>query len=298
MPGRALSGVPSVSAKSDPPVLSKSDPGSLELRLGGTGQGAVADSVSELLAAADCPSVRAQNYTQMSMSVIHRKRLIRRLLLHHLPLLALSAASVSLFYLARPLRDVITRLSFATAYPALMLIAATLLIGPWNLLRGKRTPISSDWRRDVGIWAGILSMIHTVVGQDVHLRGRPWLYYIYGPREVHVFPLRHDLFGFSNYTGLCSALLLLLLLATSNDYSLRVLGTPRWKQLQRWNYFTFAFGGAHALGYQAIEKQKIPFVAVVLASILITVVLQTIGYARRRQITLEDRPITDRKSVV
>ena len=226
------------------------------------------------------------------MTVIQRKRLIRRLLLHHLPLLALSAASVSLFYLARPLRDVITRLSFATAYPALILIAATLLIGPWNLLRGKRTPISSDWRRDVGIWAGILSLIHTVIGQDVHLRGRPWLYYLYGPRDVHVFPLRHDLFGFSNYTGLCSALLLLLLLATSNDYSLRVLGTPSWKQLQRWNYFAFAFGGAHALGYQAIETQKRPFVAVVLATILITVVLQTIGYARRRQITLEDRPIT------
>ena len=124
------------------------------------------------------------------------------------------------------------------------------------------------------------------------MRGRPWLYYIYGPREVHAFPLRHDLFGFSNYTGLCSALLLLLLLATSNDYSLRVLGTPRWKKIQRWNYFAFAFGGTHALGYQAIEKQKILFVTVVLASILITVVLQTIGYARRRRTTLEESPIT------
>jgi len=81
---------------------------------------------------------------------------------HHLPLLALSAAGVLIFYEARPIRDVITRLSFATAYPALMLIAVTLLIGPWNLLMGKRTPTSSDLRRDVGIWAGILSIIHTV----------------------------------------------------------------------------------------------------------------------------------------
>lgn len=226
------------------------------------------------------------------MSFIPKKRLIRRLLIHHLPLLILSAAGVFLFYITRPIRDAITRLSFATAYPALILIAATLLIGPWNLLRGKRTPISSDWRRDVGIWAGILSLIHTVIGQDVHLRGRPWLYYIYGPREAHAFPLRHDLFGFSNYTGLCSALLLLLLLATSNDYAIRVLGTPRWKQLQRSNYFAFALGGAHALGYQAVEKQRIPFVAVVLAGILITAVLQTIGYARRRKKSLEERTVT------
>src|SRR5580698_9621319 len=123
------------------------------------------------------------------MSFIQKRRLIRRLLLHHLPLLALSAASVFLLYVMRPIRDVISRLSFATAYPALILIAATLLIGPLNLLRGKRTPVSSDWRRDVGVWAGILSLIHTVIGQDVHLRGRPWLYYIYRPGEAHVFPL-------------------------------------------------------------------------------------------------------------
>lgn len=227
----------------------------------------------------------------VSVSVIQKKRLIRRLLLHHLPLLVLSAASVFLFYVTRPIRDVITRLSFATAYPALILIAGTLVIGPWNLLRGKRTPISSDWRRDVGIWAGILSLIHTVIGQDVHLRGRPWLYYIYGPREVHAFPLRHDLFGFSNYTGLCSTLVVLLLLATSSDYALRVLGTPRWKQLQRWNYLAFALAGVHAFGYQAIEKQRISFVAVVLGSILITVLLQTIGYGCRRKMRLNERPI-------
>jgi sulfoxide reductase heme-binding subunit YedZ len=224
-----------------------------------------------------------KNILGMSMSIIQKKRLLRRLLIHHLPLLTLSAAGVFLFYVMRPVRDTITRLSFATAYPALILMAATLLIGPLNLLRGKRTPISSDWRRDVGIWAGILALIHTVIGQDVHLRGRPWLYYIYRPGEAHVFPLRHDLFGFSNYTGLCSALLLLLLLATSNDYAIRALDTPRWKQLQRLNYLAFSFGGAHALGYQAIEKQRLPFVAVVLASILITAVLQTIGYARRRK---------------
>jgi sulfoxide reductase heme-binding subunit YedZ len=225
------------------------------------------------------------------MSIIQKKRLIRRLLIHHLPLLALSGAGVFLFYVMRPIRDAITRVSFATAYPALIFIAATLLIGPWNLLRGKRNPVSSDWRRDLGIWAGILSLIHTVIGQDVHLRGRPWLYYIYGSREAHVLPLRHDLFGFSNYTGLFSTLLLLLLLATSNDYALRALGTPRWKQLQRTNYFAFALAGAHAVGYQAVEKQRIPFVAVVLATVLITAVLQATGYTRRRRKSLEERPV-------
>lgn len=170
-----------------------------------------------------------------------------------------------------------------------MLLAATLLIGSRNLLRGKRTPISSDWRRDVGIWAGILGLVHTGIGQNVHLRGRPWLYYIYERGKGHIFPLRHDLFGFANYTGLVSALILLLLLATSNNYSLRALGTPRWKQLQRWNYVAFALMAAHAIGYKINEKQNAPFVATVVISIVATIVLQVIGFQRRRMHVLSNR---------
>jgi methionine sulfoxide reductase heme-binding subunit len=210
-----------------------------------------------------------------------RQRLFSRLRIHHLPLFAASLVSVGLLYASRPYKDVLTKASFATAYPALVLLAATLLIGPLSLLRGKRTPVSSDLRGDIGIWAGILGIVHTVVGQNVHLRGRPWLYYVYEHPKAHLIPLRHDLFGFSNFTGLISVLLLLLLLATSNDYSLRALSTPRWKQLQRWNYLAFVLAAFHAFGYQSIEKQETPFVAAVVTSVAITAVLQGLGFQRR-----------------
>jgi sulfoxide reductase heme-binding subunit YedZ len=100
---------------------------------------------------------------------------------HYLPLLLLSFVSVAVLYSTRPYTDVLSRASFATAYPAMVLLAATLLIGPWNWLRKKPNPVSSDLRRDLGIWAGFLALLHTAVGQCVHLRGRPWLYYVYGP---------------------------------------------------------------------------------------------------------------------
>jgi sulfoxide reductase heme-binding subunit YedZ len=136
---------------------------------------------------------------------------------------------------------------------------------------------------------GILGLVHTLVGQSVHLRGRPWLYYVYVHRSAHLIPLRHDLFGFANYTGLISSLILLLLLATSNDVSLRALGTPQWKQLQRWNYLAAAPAGAHAIAYQVIEKQQIPFVVVVASTIIGTLVLQTAGLERRRLSRMKTR---------
>lgn len=216
-------------------------------------------------------------------SEISKQRLCRRLLVHHLPLLALSAAAVALIYVTRPYRDAVMKASFATAYPALLLLAATLAVGPINVLLRGRSPISIDLRRDLGIWAGILAIAHTVIGQNVHLRGRPWLYYVYQQREHHIFPIRHDVFGLANYSGLLCTLLVLLLLATSNDYSLRRLGTRSWKKLQRWNYAAFALLAVHAFAYEeGIEHQKLPWVATTIAGLVVALLLQLSGFALRR----------------
>ena len=212
------------------------------------------------------------------------RRTSRRFLTHHLPLFVASVLSTAVLYQTRPYPDVLSRASFATAYPALILLVLTLLIGPWNVIRGQRNPVSSDLRRDIGIWAGILSLIHAGVGQCVHLRGRPWLYYVYESKEEHLLPVRHDLFGLANYSGLIASLVLIALLATSNDYSLRTLGTRQWKRLQRWNYLIFAITAIHAVAYLTVETQKADFVITVAACLLITIVLQAIGFRQRRQL--------------
>jgi sulfoxide reductase heme-binding subunit YedZ len=190
-------------------------------------------------------------------------------------------SAVALYY-TRPYRDFYARASFATAYPALVLLTTSLLIGPWNVIRRRRNPISSDLRRDIGIWAALLSVAHSIIGQMVHLRGRPWLYYVYQAGQHHIVPLRHDLFGFSNYTGAASALLLIALLATSNDYSLKTLGTRRWKQLQRWNYVAFVLAAAHSTGYQIPQKQNSAFHITVKICIAVALVMQTVAFIKRR----------------
>jgi sulfoxide reductase heme-binding subunit YedZ len=214
------------------------------------------------------------------MASPRKSRLQKRLLRHHLPLVLVSAGVAAALYFTRPYPDVLSRLSFSTAYPAIALLAITLLIGPWNILRVRANPVSSDLRRDIGIWAGVLGIVHTAVGQCVHLRGRPWLYYVYGPQELHHGP-RHDVFGFANYTGAFSVLLLAALLATSNDWSLRRLGTPQWKSLQRWNYAVFALAAAHAIGYLVIEQQKLPFDLTIATCVGITLLTQALGFAKR-----------------
>jgi len=210
-------------------------------------------------------------------------RLSHRMARHHLPLALFCLVSGYFLYVTRSYDDVIARLSFASAYPALVLLCLTLLIGPWKQVMGERLAVSFDLRRDIGIWAGISGLFHTSLGQFVHLRGRPWLYYIYEDWQGHGHwqPFRHDMFGFNNDTGLLAALVLLALLATSNDASLRKLGTPGWKKLQRWNYACFALTAAHTFGYQSGGGRG-AFLFASIAAVAITVALQLIGWRRRR----------------
>lgn len=191
-------------------------------------------------------------------------------------------AAVWLLYVTRTYSDMIMRLSFSTAWPALVLLTLTLLIGPWRLLAGKASAISLDLRRDIGIWAGILGLVHTGIGQCVHLRGRPWLYYVYEKWGEHLVPLRHDIFGLSNFTGLFAALLLLAALVTSNDASMRAMGNLPWKKLQRWNYVCFALTALHAFGYLiGIESLKPLFIITAIVCVIVAVFLQWSGYRSR-----------------
>ena len=211
-------------------------------------------------------------------------RFSRRLWRHHLPLAVIFGLCALVLYVTRPYPDVISRLSFATAYPALALLGLTLAIGPWRIFQGRTAALSLDLRRDVGIWAGFFGILHAGIGQFVHLRGRPWLYYVYENWRDRRLPFRHDLFGAANATGLAAAIVLLTLLAMSNDASLRRLGAPRWKHWQRWNYACFGFTALHCFLYQlGVESQKLPFIIAAILCVATTVLLQAAGYSRYAQ---------------
>lgn len=179
-------------------------------------------------------------------------------------------------------RQLVYRLSMATGYVSVVLIAWAMLIGPWRLRRGRPAPTSTDLRRDVGIWGGIFGLAHVVTGLQVHFAGKFWKYFLY-PDGDHAIPLRHDLFGFANWTGLAAGLLLVLLLAISNDLSLRTLGTRRWKAWQRWTYWAAALTVAHALAYQIPTRNHAPWIVAFMILTVIVLVLQLDG--RRRYLS-------------
>jgi methionine sulfoxide reductase heme-binding subunit len=206
---------------------------------------------------------------------------IRRLE-RHLILAAASAVVLALFWAALPDYGVMGRLSMGSAYAGLALLSASLALGPLNVLRGRPNPVSFGLRRDVGIWAGIVSLFHVVVGLQAHLGGQFWLYFVHRlPTRGDPLPIRLDLFGLSNHTGLIATLVLILLLALSNDLTLRRLGAQRWKSLQRWSYAGFGLVVLHGAGYQVSAGRAAPFVALFLGMVAAVVGIQLAGYRKR-----------------
>ena len=204
-----------------------------------------------------------------------------RRLLRHTALATITVVLLGVVYAGVPTDFILRRWNLATAYVGLGLMALSLLIGPWNLLRGRANPVSQDVRRDVGIWAALLGVAHTLIGLQIHMIGQSRLVYFFFPAgEAHRLPIRSDGFGFANYTGLGSTLILLLLLALSNDVALRRLGTGRWKSLQRWNYAGFALMTLHAIAYQVMGKRVVPVIVVFAGVIVVVLATQLAGRAR------------------
>ncbi|HEY3062422.1 MAG TPA: ferric reductase-like transmembrane domain-containing protein [Chloroflexota bacterium] len=175
------------------------------------------------------------------------------------------------------LRGSLSRFTTATGYVALGLLAVTLIIGPANLLLRRRNPVSSYFRRDVGAWTAIFSVVHVIAGFQLH--GPP------GPIDERILryfftrdgaPLL-DSFGLGNWTGLGATIIVLGLLAISSDVALRKLKAARWKWLQRTSYALFALAIAHAVFYGALLRVTSPSTVMLGVSVIAVVCAQAFG---------------------
>jgi sulfoxide reductase heme-binding subunit YedZ len=161
----------------------------------------------------------------------------------------------------------------ATGYVATGLLAFTLIIGPANLLFGRRNPVSSYLRRDVGMWTAIVSVVHVIYGLQVHRPIGDVLRYFLGEDGR---PLTNS-FGLANWSGLGATVVVMGLLAISSDRALRKLKARRWKRIQRMNYALLALVLAHAFFYGALVRTNSPYTLALLLSTAAVVVAQSVG---------------------
>jgi len=177
-----------------------------------------------------------------------------RLKKHYFPLIYLVFLAILIFYFKWTNRNAITFITQATGYISIIILSISLIIGSVNLLLKHKNPISTYLRRDISIIGGTLAVIHSITGLFVHLRGKTWLYFL--NKTDHGYSIRLDNFGLANYTGLISALIIILLIIISNDYLLKKLNPAKWKNIQRLSYLMFILIIIHCYYYR-IGKENL-----------------------------------------
>jgi sulfoxide reductase heme-binding subunit YedZ len=200
---------------------------------------------------------------------------ITRLKKHYLPLLSLVLIACVIFYIGWTNRDTITFITQATGYISIIILSISLIIGTVNILLKIKNPISTYLRRDISIIGGILALIHSIAGLFVHLRGNNWQYFL--NKTEFGYSIRTDNFGLANYTGLISALIIVLLLITSNDYLLKKLNSTNWKNIQRLSYLMFILAIIHCFYYRIVKGNLNLIYSLYIPLFIIVLTFQMIG---------------------
>ena len=204
----------------------------------------------------------------------------------HLLLGGLSVTACALFALTGPAPSAWDRVSILTAYLCLILLCVGLTIGPQRARASGRPTLNTYLRRDVGIWAALTGLIHLVLATELSMTAR----YVGAVVDAREQPLGRQLFAWGSISGYVLGLNFVLLLALSNDRVMRLLGSIRWKRLQRTSYLAFGLTLAHGLVFQFLESRPWPLVSALALAGAVVIVFQYLGACAVRKQRLEVGP--------
>ena len=171
--------------------------------------------------------------------------------------------------------DLLERISITSAWICMAYMTVALLLGPLRRARGEVVPANIYVRRDLGIWAALLGLLHFYAGNVVAMNQVYIGTYVRGPLVSSMELLRDQLFSFGSITGLIIAIIFLVLLAISSDRALRWLKVSRWKKIQRSSHVALWLTVFHGIAFQFLESRFIPLV-------LLAVMAIAIFFVRRR----------------
>ncbi len=137
------------------------------------------------------------------------------------------------FMLVQTRNDLATLHSWNRSFAdvSLIMFAIVLIMGP---LSHFYKPLRKQvvWRRPIGIWSAIHAGLHTIIILDGWVEWNLYrLFFIFTPPDQPW--ILHPGFALANTIGILALGYYLVLTATSNDWSIKLLGKKSWKYLQQ-----------------------------------------------------------------
>jgi sulfoxide reductase heme-binding subunit YedZ len=171
---------------------------------------------------------------------------IQRVLLKHLVVGSLAGVLFFLFVASHSEWSLDHRIWRAAGDVSLLLLYAALLAGPLAQFWPRLAAPLVSYRRELGIWFGLLALLHTVLILNDWVRWdvMRFLGYEFVPELGRLVRLEPG-FGLANLVGLVALIIALPLIATSSDWAIRRLGPSAWKFLHYSSYIVFYLVALH-----------------------------------------------------
>lgn len=177
----------------------------------------------------------------------------KQLWIRHFVVAIPSVTLIASFWFSRMDWDPEMRLWRSIGDSSWVLLCISLLIGPLARLW---QPVGRliKWRREVGIWFGVLALGHAllIVNGWVRWDVMRFLGYEFIPqldRHARIEPG----FGLSNIVGLIALIWALLLTVTSTNWAIKQLGSSAWKWLHSGAYIIFYLVSLHVFYFLFIH---------------------------------------------
>jgi methionine sulfoxide reductase heme-binding subunit len=197
--------------------------------------------------------------------------LLKKSIKKHVVVGMLSFIVITAFFLSRPEIGWNARIWKAMGDGAFILLAITLMIGPMAKLWPLKFARMISWRRETGIWAALIALAHAFLIQLLLFQGdmmRLLGYSFINNDYVLVDPG----LGLSNIIGIVALFMMALLLATSSNYAINMMGNKAWKFLHMSAYTIFYLVAIHA-SYHLVLKGSLDWFSVPFMVITATVIM-------------------------
>ena len=215
----------------------------------------------------------------------------------HLVVALLSVVISVIFWLGRLDWDWEMRLWRAIGDGSVVLLLLLLSLGPLSRLSSRLTSLL-HWRRELGIWFGILALVHTVLVLNGWVRW-DWMRFFGYEFIVQLdrYARIESGFGLSNLIGIVAMFITIPLAMTSSNWAVRRLGGSSWKWLHYGTYSVFYLVALHTLYFlfvhytesyhRSVPEQLNWFRYPFLITVILLILLQAIAFlsiVRRRNV--------------
>lgn len=196
----------------------------------------------------------------------------------HIILGVLALGLVYLFFISRSDWHPMHAWNRAFADVSLVYLMIIILLGPLAKLV-KSVTRWLVWRRELGIWTGIMAFIHVLIILDGWVEWELFrFFYIFSPM-LNEWVI-HPGFALGNIVGIVGLIYVFLLMLVSNDYSIRKLGQKAWNYIQQRAHVYYLLVILHTFYFIFLHQPqtpnwiRVPFILLISGILL----LQMIGF--------------------